>query len=291
ILKADVDNLGLIFNKGFENPLKSEEGLEDINRKTTSRFLTLSRMLELFFSGWMKDVMINKPKNEIVEELAQIKGIDQDRFKKYLSNDYINFENIYTVYSGGDDLILVAPWETMIIFAIYLNQQFRKYTCNNDFITLSAGLTFVKDKHPIASAIKQAEALLEKSKEDGKNRITLFGTTIEWEKYPELINFFLFLNKILDNSEINTAFLYRLLKYHQMALTYLDEGKVEGLKYLSNLSYEIGRKIIIREEDERIKKDYIILHKLINEKPNKDSLIYNLKIPIFWALYRHREAI
>jgi len=91
------------------------------------------------------------------------------------------------VYSGGDDLILVGPWETMIIFAIYLNQQFRKYTCNNEFITLSAGLTFVKPKYPIASAIKETEALLDESKEKGKNRITVFGTTVEWNQLPEFL--------------------------------------------------------------------------------------------------------
>ncbi|MFH1288170.1 MAG: type III-A CRISPR-associated protein Cas10/Csm1, partial [bacterium] len=154
VLKADLDNLGLIFSKGLDKPREFEEECSIIQRKTISRFLTMSRMLELFFSGWIKEIMTGDYKGEIIKHLSKIKGIDQESFETYLKGDQINFKNIYTVYSGGDDLVLAGPWETMIIFSIYLNIQFRKYTCNNKFITLSAGLAFVKPKYPIASAIK-----------------------------------------------------------------------------------------------------------------------------------------
>ena len=296
ILKADIDNLGLIFSKGFEIPGRVKEKGDEVDRKSVSRFLTLSRMIELFFSGWMKEVMSCKPKDEIVADLIKIEGIEEKSFRKYLDGNNISFGNIYTVYSGGDDLVLVGPWETMIIFSIYLNQQFRKYTCNNKFITLSAGLTFVKPKHPIASAIKQADALLNESKEKGKNRITVFGTTVEWDKIPELINFFLFLNEKLnvENPIIKPAFLHRILEYHRMALRFLDKGNIEGLKYISNLSYDIARNIIKREADGRIKdgkEEYITLQKLIGNKPDKKSLIYNVKIPVYWALYRNRKNL
>lgn len=294
VLKVDLDNLGLIFNKGFENPSIIEKGLDNIDRKTVSRFLTLSRMVELFFSGWMKEIMSKDSKECLIKELISMKGIDDKRLKDYLNGDHINLQHIYTVYSGGDDLVLVGPWETMIIFSIFLNEQFRKYTCQNKFITLSAGLTFVKSKYPIASAIKQADALLEKSKKEGKDRISLFGTTVKWEKLPKLINAFLFLNESIEKDEatgINTAFLHRLFSYHQMALSYLDEHKIQGIKYVSALSYDVGRNIVKRDKDGKIikgDKEYDFFQSLINEKPGKDTLIYNFKIPLFWALYRHR---
>ena len=288
ILKADVDNLGLVFSKGFENPKRIEKNVEEIDKKTISRYLTMSRMLELFFSGWINETISGGDKEAIINELVKIEHVNTVRFRSYLEKDVINFKNIYTVYSGGDDMVLVGPWETMIIFSIFLNKQFRKYTCNNKFITLSAGLTFVKPKYPIASAIKQAEMLLVKSKERiirmksddanqnqnktsreeskdiGKDAITLFGTTIKWDKLPDLINFFLFLNEKLngENSEnsddkssnINTSFLHRLLEYHRMALRFLDENKIEGLKYLSALSYDVGRNIVEKDKDGRITK-------------------------------------
>jgi CRISPR-associated protein Csm1 len=294
VLKADVDNLGLIFSKGFEIPRKVEEELPELDRKTVSRYLTLSRMFELFFSGWMKEIMSENHKDKVIKELSSMEGIEKESFENYLKGELIDFRNIYTVYSGGDDLVFVGPWETMIIFSIYLNRQFRRFTCQNKFITISAGLTFVKEKHPIASAIKQADELLEKSKKEGKNSFTFFGTTIEWELMTELINYFLFLNSSLNDEKprIKSAFLYNLLQYHQMAKRFIDENRIEGLKYVSALSYDIGRNIVEWDKTGKIKKgfeEYEKLQQLINEKPDKNSLIYNIKIPLFWTLYRSRS--
>ncbi|HAB52279.1 MAG TPA: hypothetical protein DCE80_08940, partial [Ignavibacteriales bacterium] len=270
----------------------------------------------------VNEVISRGSKETIINELTKFEHVDIDRFMGYLEKDVIDFKNIYTVYSGGDDMVLVGPWETMIIFSIFLNMQFRKYTCNNNFITLSAGLTFVKPKFPIASAIKQAEMLLVKSKKRnmlmesdvanqhqkktlkdmGKDAITLFGTTIKWDKLPELIHFFLFLNEKLNSNEetsddkksnINTSFLHRLLEYHRMALRFLDDEKVGGLKYLSALSYDIGRNIVKRDKSGNIIKgqdEQEFLQTLINNVPDNDSLICNIKVPLFWALYRNRRT-
>lgn len=295
VLKADIDNLGLIFSKGFENPRRAEAKLPEIDRKTVSRFLTMSRMLELFFSGWMKETLSKCQNAEIARQLNGIEYMDRERFTGYLLNGQLNFQSIYTVYSGGDDLVLVGPWETMIIFSLFLNMQFRKYTCANRSITLSAGLTFIKPRHPIASAINQADEFLTTSKELGKNRITFFGTTTEWDHFPGLINFFLLLNEKLneDNSKINRSFLYRLLEYHQMALRYVEERDIPSLKYLSAMNYDIGRNIIKRNKAGQIiegLEELEMLQPLITEKPDDESLMYYLKIPLFWALYRNRRA-
>ncbi len=296
VLKADIDNLGMIFSRGFIRPGKDEQDINDVDRRTVSRFLTLSRMTDLFFSGWINTVM-TAPKEEIVKQLLTIKGVDADIFCKYLNNDSIYFNNIYTVYSGGDDLVLVGPWETMIIFSIFLNMQFRRYSCKNDHVTLSAGLAFIKEKHPIASAIRQADELLETSKKNGKDSITLFGTTIKWEKLTDLVNFFLFLDRKLNQEEpeINTAFLHRLLEYHNMAVDFIDNHNLEGLKYVSALSYDLGRNVVKWDKDGKITKGRetydFLTERIINRKPEKGSApIYNLKVPLFWALYRNRKA-
>lgn len=293
VLKADIDNLGLIFSKGFENPRKIEEGFSDIDRKTTSRFLTMSRMLELFFTGWIKEIMTHNSK-PIIEAFSETEGIPIKDFDEYLIGSNINFKNIYTVYSAGDDMVLVGPWETMIIFSLFLNLWFNKYVCKNESLTLSAGLAFIKPKHPIASAIKQAELLLEKSKEKGKKRITLFGTTVEWDRLYELIDFFLFINKKINDTEsgVNTSFIHRLLNYHKMALSYIDLQDIKSLKYISSLNYDIGRNIVKWDKNKKIKKgkeELFVLQKFANEIPDKNSLMYNLKVPLFWALYRNRK--
>ncbi len=147
IMKADVDNLGLIFSEGLQDML------------TISRYLTMSRMLDLFFSGWVY---------RILKETPQL-------------------SSIYIVYSGGDDIVLVGPWEVVIGFAFTLNKEFRRFTCRNENITLSAGIAVVHPKFPISSAIALADRNLELSKNSGKDRITLFDTTVEWSLLDKLI--------------------------------------------------------------------------------------------------------
>ncbi len=302
VLKADVDNLGLVFSKGFDTPERprdkrynTKEGELSLgtDARSVSRFLTLSRMLELFFSGWIGSIM-EEDAAEIQELILDCQpDVDINLFQQYLDTGVIDFKNIYTVYSGGDDLVLIGPWETMIMFAILLNAKFREYTCQSESFTLSAGLAFVKPKFPIATAIREADALLEKSKSKGKNRITMFGTTVDWDQLPELLNFFLFLNSRLKDkdSNINVSFLYRLLDYHRMALSYIDEKRIMGLKYVSLLHYDIGRNIIRNENSndfEEIKRRLTPL--FINEPPARNSFIYFTKIPVFWALYRNRST-
>lgn len=304
VLKADVDNLGLVFSKGFDTPERprdkrynTKEGELPLgtDARSVSRFLTLSRMLELFFSGWIGSIM-EKDAAEIQQLILDCQpDVDINLFQQYLDTGVIDFKNIYTVYSGGDDLVLIGPWETMIIFAILLNAKFREYTCQSKSFTLSAGLAFVKPKFPIATAIREADALLEKSKSEGKNRITILGTTVEWNQLPELLNFFLFLDSRLKdkNSNINMSFLYRLLDYHQMALTYIDEDKIDGLKFASALNYDLGRNIYSRDEKQDKKKrneEIRQIHELLNIKKKKNSLMYKIKPCVFWSLYRSRSV-
>lgn len=55
ILKADVDTLGFLFSEGLQR--------EDRNTGTIARVNTLSRMLELFFNGYLHEIIAKKYKN------------------------------------------------------------------------------------------------------------------------------------------------------------------------------------------------------------------------------------
>lgn len=98
-----------------------------------------------------------------------------------------------------------------------------------------------------------------------------------------------------EDPKINTAFAYRLLQYHKMALSYYDEKKIEGLKYLSALNYDMGRNIIKWDKSGEIiygKEEQIILLSLSNlTEESKRPKIVNIKIPLFWALYRNRKYV
>ena len=299
VLKADIDNLGLLFSKGFDKPAREEEELKDkqTQRKSVSRFLTLSRMVELFFAGWVKQIMSDVKTEDAVEALLNLHGIDRERFEKYLKSGRINFKYIYTVYSGGDDLVVVGPWETMIVFAMLLNNRFRAYTGNNPSITLSAGLAFIKPKLPVGTAIALADELLSRSKsEEGKDCLTLFGTTMKWRDMPRLVNFFLFLDEKTGHKEspVNMSFLYRLLFYHSMAMTYISGRRIDGLRCLPLLSYDLGRNVFgrIRMAKDRpdMLESYAEVSELLRSRPTESSIWAGLRVPASWCILRRRSA-
>ena len=257
VLKADVDNIGMIFSEGLKENL------------TISRYLTISRMVDLFFSGWMYRIL----------------------------KETQDYQQIYTVYSGGDDLVLVGPWEKVIYFAQRLNQEFKRFTCKNDEnITISAGIAIVKPKHPISAAVALADKYLDMSKTGGKDRITLFDTTVKWSELDHLIEYKDKLNKgYEDFSDIlTTGFIYRLLTYQQM---YLDSSRdVKKLIFHSHMYYDVRRNIterIMKLEDEQkrewFNKNIFPLILKLYTTPVDKSIMNNLKIPVYWVLYKNRQ--
>jgi len=119
---------------------------------TISRMSTLSNMLSLFFEGYL---------NELVKQ-------------KY-SND------VYLIYAGGDDTLAVGRWDRMIDFAEDIYKRFRRYTCNNPDITISAGIVIVNPKYPLRKSVAYANELLDDiAKKEDKNAIGIFNYRLKW---------------------------------------------------------------------------------------------------------------
>ncbi|MBE7471268.1 MAG: type III-A CRISPR-associated protein Cas10/Csm1 [Anaerolineae bacterium] len=171
ILKADVDHLGLIFSLGLERP-------------TISRVAALSHIFDRFFSGYLntlcrsvtwqwKERLANEEKTAL-EERATKAGED-GRPVKLDQLDSL----FYTVYAGGDDLLIIGPWDQTIELASQLYTDFRAYTCQNPNITLSAGIALVKPHFPVQRFVELTKEALDASKQE-RNRITVFDQTAIW---------------------------------------------------------------------------------------------------------------
>jgi CRISPR-associated protein Csm1 len=132
VLRLDVDNLGLIFKSGFGK------------NATFSRIVQLSSMLDLFFSHY-----INKMKDFSWDP---IKGLSENKNE----HDYKLNELIEIVYSGGDDVFIVGHWSVLPDVALWINNEFKRFTCNNDNFSLSAGIALFDDKYPIYKAAIEA---------------------------------------------------------------------------------------------------------------------------------------
>jgi len=106
---------------------------------------------------------------------------------------------IYINYAGGDDLLIIGPWDFIIQLAKDIRETFKDFTCQNPDINISAGVSIINKKFPIGRAVLLADEALEKSKnneksikshEKKKDSISVFGETVYWETKEDLKGFY-----------------------------------------------------------------------------------------------------
>lgn len=232
VLKADVDQLGMLMSCG----LKPE-------RFTLARLATLSRQVNWYFALYLPHLLKVTP----------------------------HFNDIYTVFAGGDDLFLIGPWNRVVDLAAELHSTFAEYVCKNREIHFSAGITLHKTHTPLDKLAHQAEAALSRSKDEGRDRVTLFSETIKWSSFLELQEIKHQLQEWRDSNLVNNAMLYRLdqfigmaeEEYHLIKQAEIKIEQMQCLKWHSFFHYMADRNIgkVIkadsREERARIKAQMI----------------------------------
>lgn len=271
VLKADVDWLGMLFSQGLGR------------QASLSRIATLSRMVDLFFSGWLTQFL----------------------------RDEKEFQDTYTVYAGGDDLLIVSSWEKADKLAAAIAENFCEYVARNPEITISAGIAVTKPKFPIAKSVKIADQHLDKAKEietvrgsvtypsllAGKNALCLFGVTTRWfkrnpndveeEKLREWAEIF---QDGINRKILSKSVTYKLLCLSEMARRWMNsrEKHIEDLRYIALASYVIARDIKgnnpSKEEKELAEK----LSELLGGEENK-RIFAQFRQPITRALLATRR--
>lgn len=151
VLRMDVDNLGQIFINGMRE-----------EKRTFSRYSTLSRNLDWFFKGYLNTIWSG-------------------------NETYKN--NIQIIYSGGDDLFVVGQWIPLVKFARKIKEEFDNWVCHNRHLTLSGGIALIGGSFPIlkgAIEAEDAEKLAKNYERDdqAKNAFSIFDYSLSWN--PEL---------------------------------------------------------------------------------------------------------
>ena len=263
VLKADVDRLGFIFIRGFA---------KDTNQRSIlslSRMVSLSRMLDFFFT-------------EIIKETIQEK-----------------YNDIYSVFSGGDDLFLIGAWNKVLNFAVDLREKFERYVCSNPEFTISTGIALVHPDAPVYTIAEEGEEALSLAKKK-RNTTVVFGKSIHHEKgitLRELLNTAKEIEAFIKKGKISTVTLYKLLHISEMANHLTEDIKNtlwrSYLYYLISRNWKTDRKK--EERKEKIKQIIEYFEKLISDlsenateskEKRKDNLFY---IPVAIAIYRRRK--
>ncbi len=259
VLKADVDQLGLLMSCGFSPA-----------RMSLSRLACLSRTLSLFFSLWLP---------------------------WFLSREQ-DFKDTYTVFSGGDDLFLIGPWDRMRPLAHVIQQNFRDFACGNPEIHLSAGIVAQHPHVPMEWLAADAEEALKESKRRGRNRLTVFDTTVCWDRLGELETIRDALENWLREGRVSRGWLYRLNQFVDWAedeagLQEREEFKLSELqilKWRALLKYSAVRLVerTLGSQADGQQRE-AALRDLLQTSIWLERLRGAVRIPLWECLYSHRE--
>jgi CRISPR-associated protein Csm1 len=219
MFKADIDNLGLVFTSSW--------GEETKNRISFSRYAQLSRQMHYFFSGYLAS---------------------------FISNHTEYKEKIYTVFSGGDDVCVLGPWDAVMRFALDFRKELATWTNNNPSITLSGGIALASPRLPVRNIAEEAEAALEEAKgrknNDNtiKDGISVFGVTVGWDEYEKSLEDAKKMLKYLDENKVSSAVIYKMIDFANRASS-VKNGNLRDMLWMSNYRYVIARNIKPEHED------------------------------------------
>lgn len=262
VARMDVDSLGAIFAFGLS------ESDENEKKFTISRIANLSRELNHFFCGHI---------NSIAE--------------KY---------KVYIAYSGGDDVFVIGSWLKVLDFVQELREEFRKFVCYNNNITISCGITITKSNFPISKSAILAGELESRAKKadiDKKDHVSVFDTEVKWEKLQELRNM---ANKILEiivsenlpeSKKIPRSFVHSILAMTRKCFD--DKGKLKlniVQRVNTRLHYAFARRGVDAKEIEEKTKGYkTILAEYLLKSKDKENFYKNFIIPASIVLYKTRN--
>jgi len=285
VFRADVDNLGFLISKGL-----AKEGKDD--NHTISRFATLSRELDMFFT---RDI------NKIAEE-----------------------DDIYLTYSGGDDLFAVGSWVKIIDFAQKVEKAFSEYVCSNPYITISGGININKPNYPISRLAQQTGDQEKLAKGEGKestnkmeskyrqssnkiiekNKIAMLDVVLEWDDFEKKIDIAKELSRVITDNEslnsISSSFIYRLLTITSQAFDKNGKINVEKIHRLNGqLHYLFARREMTESAinkngermDDEIKKIQKMLtnYFLTKDIETKKRWFETFKIIAYYVIYKNRK--
>lgn len=279
VFKADMDRLGKVMSVGLV------EG-----KRSISRIHTLSSRIEHFFCGMVNPLCSAYPvyldetpdSERVVLESGQVvwvpNSVSGGETKPGISP-------LYIVYAGGDDLLIVGPYDRIILFADLFYRKFREYVCNNLDLTLSAGIAVSHPRQPITFSVLAASEQLETAKQAGRNRVCLLGECLLWDAAGTM--------------ECGFA---RLIRYGEQIETYVRDGVLTRsmLNSLSVLWVEYfggkpaGQRAVVRRYLPQLM--YMLKRNVSDVKIREElrstmgPMFGWMQFPIQWALMRTRRV-
>ncbi|MGP2657771.1 Cas10/Cmr2 second palm domain-containing protein [Malaciobacter sp. WC5094] len=210
------------------------------------------------------DEIADNSENLLIALKADIDSLGKNFFSKNTLEDYINLskeldgfmtiklkelikeKNIYTVFSGGDDLFLIGEFNDILEFIPKFKKEFDSFAkINLPNSSISISTEVIKNSTPIKYIVETLEKNLIKIKKQ-KDSIYIFNQKLSFNQYEKSLiyieNEFKRYEKTINRT---TSFYYNLLEIINKKIA-LDrkENIIENSMWASNLSYFFKRNII-----------------------------------------------
>lgn len=187
ILKMDVDNLGKLFLKTI-SPSKAKQ---------------VSDALKSFFE----------------EKLLELWNGTFDSFVNNAKIPVPFKENIYIVFAGGDDCMIIGGWDAVFEFAKLVRENFILFSKSKGYpdLTVSASLNVLDSKFPVVRMSALAEEAIKEAKNEEpqeKNRISVFGKVLTWDDFTKAYITTRSLENLIKNKNEPRGILNRLQVSH-----------------------------------------------------------------------------
>jgi len=255
VLRMDVDNLGFIIQGGNSQV-----------KLSLAAYSVMSRSLDYFFKGYLNTIWAS-----------------EKAYKQYTQ----------IIYSGGDDLFLVGRWDCALELAESINQELKKWVCDNPYISLSAGLAVVTQKFPIIKAADMAgdsEGRAKRYRRDlaaesshllaEKNAMTLFDVPLHWQEVSFEIEGkkHLWLNEfevvaqlkkdlvrlLEEDAQFSNALLRKIQTLYEVKKRIEEEGAADKYRWRWMLAYDLTK---TREKIRRVgtKASWEFVNRILND--------------------------
>ena len=176
-------------------------------------------------------------------------GLNQFFTKKLQTLIETHFQDVYPVYSGGDDLFMIGPWNEMIDFAQEVSELLAKEP--GEAHTISGGLALAKPRHHILSKSEEAQAALAAAKEQ-RACFHALGQTLDWQELRLSVACAKDLSTMYEQGAVSSALIHSALCLYER----WRDADIQDYGYRSKLFYLIERNTK-GDEKQRLKQVFL----------------------------------
>lgn len=289
LIKGDIDELGLLMSTGL-----FDKGEDAKDYTAISRTTTLSNHLKYFFSFFV---------NGFLKEWDVSRG-DPSKIKEEEKDQYA-----YTVFAGGDDLMLITTQSASLKLVNEFNKHFTDFVCENPEVHISYSLTNFKDSTPVRIISDISERNQKRVKnyyknkqrdsftsDKNKNGIYLFDTPLKTKAIQGIIEWEKELIRLTEEKVITKGVIRALFDISVLIRNYLQktdtEAKTRNLIYHPMLTYMINRSVKDKQgkhKDDKAKEFFTKALAIPNKSNETDKFLLSLYPLICTAIYKLRN--